>query len=80
MYVCRFELVCHYATRISQNVIRFPLRRVGAIIVCQDRDGDWLTLVNDHGWSHGSFAAAYAEAAWLSANYNLPIRSHRGRA
>jgi hypothetical protein len=59
-------------------IIRFPPRRIGAVIVCRERNGDgWLTLAGPHGWLHGDLDAARAEARWLARNLGLPIREMR---
>jgi hypothetical protein len=56
-------------------LIRFPMRRVPAVLVLKDRDDDWLALAGSHGWSFGSRADAFAEAQWLSENLGgLPVR------
>jgi hypothetical protein len=56
-------------------VIRFPLRRVGTILICRERDGGgWLTLCGSHGWLFGSLSAARREAKWLELNLSLPVR------
>ena len=60
--------------RKLSNVRRFPFRSVGAVLICRDRDGSWLVLHGEHGWSHTSLRAASADAAWLGANTGLPIR------
>jgi hypothetical protein len=56
-------------------VIRFPFRRIAAVLVCRERGGDdWLALAGTHGWLCGSRADAIAEARGLSRNLGLPIR------
>jgi hypothetical protein len=55
-------------------VVRFPPRRIRAVVICRARDGDgWLAIVNGHGWVFGSLADAQLEARWLARNLNLPI-------
>jgi hypothetical protein len=55
--------------------IRFPLRRLSAVLIVHERDGHgWLTLVGNHGWLFGSRADAIAEAQWLARNLGLPVR------
>jgi hypothetical protein len=62
-------------TRFRFDVIlRFPPRRISAIIICKERDGGWLTLAGAHGWAFGSLAEARLEARWLARNLQLPIR------
>jgi hypothetical protein len=56
-------------------ILRFPPRRIHAIVICRERDGDgWLTLAGAHGWLFGSLADAQLAARWLARNLNLPIR------
>jgi hypothetical protein len=33
----------------------------------------WMVIVRDHGWVHGSHAAAAADARWLATNHGVPI-------
>ena len=55
------------------TIERFPMRRAACIWVLLDCDG-WLVLAGDHGWSHGSYTAAIADASWHSQNRAMPIR------
>jgi hypothetical protein len=56
-------------------IIRFPLRRVAAVLVCRERHGDgWLAIARGHGWLFGSILEARAEARWLARNLRLPVR------
>jgi hypothetical protein len=58
-------------------IIRFPLRRLRAVLIVRARDdgGGWLACVGASGWVFGSRADAIAEARWLSNNPGgLPIR------
>jgi hypothetical protein len=68
-------------TRNTQAVARgalvvcFPTRRVHAVLICRERDGDgWLAIAGTHGWLCGSILEARDEAHWLARNLNLPIR------
>jgi hypothetical protein len=62
-------------------VIRFPLRRIGAVLVLKDRDGDgWLALCGSNGWLFGWRAEACREARWLARNTGLPVRELIGGA
>jgi hypothetical protein len=55
-------------------LIRFPPRRICAVIVVRERNGGgWLVLARGHGWLHGSLKSARREACQLSDNLNLPI-------
>jgi hypothetical protein len=63
------------------QLIRFPPRRVRAVIICRERDGDgWLVIAGAHGWLCGSRAEAFAEAVWLADNLGLPIQLRFQRA
>jgi hypothetical protein len=55
-------------------VIRFPLKRVAAVLVTHDDDGCWLAICGSHGWRFGSRDEAWREAEWLSCNRGLPVR------
>jgi hypothetical protein len=56
-------------------IIRFPPRRMCAVIICREREvGGWLVIARAHGWLFGSLADARAEARWLADNLGLPIR------
>jgi hypothetical protein len=57
------------------SLVRFPLRRIAAILVMRERDGGWLTLHGSNGWLFGSRAEALREASWLARNLNLPVRA-----
>jgi hypothetical protein len=46
-------------------IIRFPLRRTAAVWITQE-DGAWLVLAGSHGWLHGDYYAALADAQWLA--------------
>jgi hypothetical protein len=58
----------------SAQIVRFPARRTACIWVVLNGDG-WLVLAGNHGWLHGDYGAALADARWLARNLNLPIRS-----
>jgi hypothetical protein len=56
-------------------VIRFPSRRLRAVLVCRQRDGEgWLAIAGSHGWLFGSILEARAEARALGRSLELPIR------
>jgi hypothetical protein len=60
---------------MMHRILRFPLRRVGAILVCREcNDDGWLVLHGSRGWLHGNRRAALADAHWLRWNLGLPIR------
>jgi hypothetical protein len=59
--------------RRLMNVERFPPRRAAVVWLLLDRDG-WLVIGGDHGWSHGSYHSALADAEWTARNLGLPIR------
>jgi hypothetical protein len=58
-------------------VIRFPLRRLGTILICRERGGGWLVLHGSNGWLHGDRDGARADAAWLARNLSLPVQELR---
>jgi hypothetical protein len=60
---------------MSGAILRFPLRRTGAILICKERDGGgWLVCARDHGWVHGDQRSALVDAHWLAWNLGLPVR------
>jgi hypothetical protein len=56
------------------TVVRFPLRYLAAIWILPLREFGWLVLHGAHGWLHGDYDAAIADAEWLAHNSGLPIR------
>jgi hypothetical protein len=57
------------------SIVRFPLRRVGSILIVRERGGDgWLVLAGSHGWLHGDRRAALADAHWMAWSLGLPVR------
>ena len=58
---------------IAANVERFPMRH-SAVVWLLRHTGEWMVIAREHGWAHGDYAAALADAEWLSANLELPIR------
>jgi hypothetical protein len=60
---------------MTAAIIRFPPRRIAAVLICRERHGaGWLAIAGAHGWLFGSILEARAEAHWLSRNLGLPIR------
>ena len=61
---------------MTSNIVRFPLRRTGSILIVRERDGGGgLALVGSSGWLFGSRADAIAEAEWLANNFGgMPVR------
>jgi hypothetical protein len=58
---------------MTARILRFPPNR-GAVLICRERGGGWLTLCGSHGWLFGSLSAARREAKWLALNLSLPVR------
>jgi hypothetical protein len=57
------------------KIIRFPARRSAVWLM---RDGDaWLVLAGAHGWLHGDWSSAVADAQWMELNLGVPVRSTR---
>ncbi len=57
----------------AAQIIRFPARRAMCVWLLED-DGGWLVLAHGHGWLHGCFQDALADARWLARNFGLAIR------
>jgi hypothetical protein len=58
----------------SGRLIRFPARHAGCVWILRE-DAAWLVLAGSHGWAHGDYHTAHADAQWLAQNLGLPIRS-----
>ena len=58
---------------IAANVERFPPRQSHVVWLLRHA-GAWLVLGGAHGWLHGDYRSALADAMWLSENLDLPIR------
>ena len=66
------------ASSSTATVIEFPLRRRLAIRVEPEWDGPgWLVRTHDreHGWLHGGFDAALADAHEVAASYGMTVRA-----
>jgi hypothetical protein len=53
---------------------RFPMRSAACVWLVRETGGSWLVIARDHGWLHGSYLAALADARWLARNLGLSIR------
>jgi hypothetical protein len=60
--------------RRLMNVERFPMRHASCVGVLEDDCDGWVVLARDHGWLHGSYHSALADAEWTARNLGLPIR------
>jgi hypothetical protein len=58
----------------SGRPVRFPARFVWVL----REDAAWLVLAGSHGWLHGDYHTARADAQWLAQNLGLPVRSAAG--
>jgi hypothetical protein len=59
----------------TPSLVRFPARRAAVVwLIHQEYEPGWLALAGEHGWTHGSSAAALTDAEWLSRNLGLPVR------
>jgi hypothetical protein len=59
---------------MTAAVVRFPPRRMAAIWILPLAESGWLVLHGAHGWLHGDYGDAIADAKWLARNAGLPIR------
>jgi hypothetical protein len=57
------------------SIVRFPLRRIGSILIVRERGGGWLVLAGSHGLLHGDRRTALADPHWLAWNLELPVRA-----
>lgn len=58
---------------MSAAIVRFPPRRAACVWVLR-QDASWLVLARDHGWLHGRYQDALADARWLARNLGIAIR------
>jgi hypothetical protein len=58
----------------SPIVVRFPPRSAHCIWLLPETDGAWTVVAGNHGWVHSDYRAAHEDAAWLSRNFDLPVR------
>jgi hypothetical protein len=59
---------------VPENIERFPMRRTACVWLLRETNSTWLVCAREHGWLHGSYLAALADAQWLARNLGLPIR------
>jgi hypothetical protein len=58
---------------MTAPIVRFPVRHAACVWLVRQGEA-WLVLVRGHGWLHGSYSAALADARWLAANLGFTIR------
>lgn len=61
---------------IADRVVRFDARRSAAVWLARE-GAAWLVLARGHGWLHGSYHEALADAVWLSENLGFVVRRAR---
>jgi hypothetical protein len=57
----------------DHHIIRFPSQHTACVWLAREGPA-WLVLARDHGWLHGDYASARADALWLSKNLGLAVR------
>jgi hypothetical protein len=57
----------------ADRVIRFEPRRSTAVWLVR-QGAAWLVLARGHGWLHGDYYDALADAVWLSENLGFVVR------
>jgi hypothetical protein len=55
------------------TIVPFPARRATCVWILR-QGAAWLVLARDHGWLHGNYDAALADAYWLGRNLGLVVR------
>jgi hypothetical protein len=58
---------------ISNNVIPFPPRGPFAVRIIRKAEA-WLVLCRDHGWLHGDYQQAKAEAHELARGFGVAVQ------
>jgi hypothetical protein len=60
---------------VSRPLVRFPARHASCVWIRRE-NAAWLVLAGSHGWLHGDYHTARADAEWLASNLGgLPVRS-----
>jgi len=54
-------------------VVRFPARRAACVWLIRQSE-TWLVLARGHGWLHGRYQDALADAYWLARNLGVAVR------
>jgi hypothetical protein len=63
---------------MTANILRLDPRRSPAVWVARvERPAGWLVVAADHGWLHGSYRDALADARWLAKNRGFVLRDRR---
>jgi hypothetical protein len=58
---------------VTAQIIPFPRR--DPFVVRIEREGAvYLVICRDHGWLHGSFCEAIADARAIAAGFGVPVR------
>jgi hypothetical protein len=55
-------------------VVRFPANRATCVWLTRE-EAAWLVLAGPHGWLHGCYQDARADAAWLAENFGIAVRA-----
>jgi uncharacterized membrane protein YphA (DoxX/SURF4 family) len=55
------------------DLVRLDPRRSAAVWLTREGPA-WLVLARDHGWLHGDYYSALADAVWLAGNLGLAVR------
>lgn len=57
---------------IRNNIIPFPPRGPFAVRIEREAEA-WLVLCRDHGWLHGDYRAAIAEAYVIARGFGVAV-------
>lgn len=58
---------------MTARILPFPARHTACVWLMREEPA-WLVLTRSHGWLHGSYEAALADARWLARNLGLTVR------
>jgi hypothetical protein len=63
---------------MTPNILRFNPRHSPAVWLTRvEAPAGWMVLAADHGWIHGDYQSAAADAAWLSENLGFVLRGNQ---
>jgi hypothetical protein len=66
---------------MSAQILKFPQRGPFSVRVERESDAEgWLVIARDHGWVHGDWYSAFADARHVARGFGVGVVSSAGRA